>query len=180
MNTQHCTLEGTHLTVSEADWEAVYRELLPRVYNYFRARVGDEALAGDLTGVTFEKAWRARARYDRDLGAFTAWIFSIARRAAVDHYRRRRPELALEDVSPGADPAPVEEAVQHRDEFARLSALLAGLPPRERELVALKYGGRMTAREIARLTRLSETNVTTILSRAVGRIRAQWEAEDER
>jgi RNA polymerase sigma-70 factor (ECF subfamily) len=177
MDTQNRTLEGIHLTVGEVDWEAVYQELLPRVYNYFRARLGDESLAGDLAGITFEKAWRARARYDRDLGAFTAWIFSIARHAAVDHYRRRRPELALEDAPPDVNPAQVEEIVQRRGEFTRLSALLAGLPPRERELVALKYGGRMTIREIARLTRLTETNVTTILNRAVTKIRAQWETE---
>ena len=78
--------------VSEADFEALYHEHLPRIYNYFRYRLGDGPLAEDLTAATFEKAWRNRARYRRDLAAFSTWLFTIARRVAVDHYRRRRPQ----------------------------------------------------------------------------------------
>ena len=75
---------------TEADFEAVYRRELPRVYNFFRYRLGDDQLAEDLTSETFEKAWRNRQRYRRDLAAFSTWLFTIARRVAVDQYHRRR------------------------------------------------------------------------------------------
>jgi RNA polymerase sigma factor (sigma-70 family) len=65
-----------------------YAELLPRVYNYFRYRLGNEADAEDLTSITFEKAWSARHRYRRDLAAFTTWLLTIARNVAIDHHRR--------------------------------------------------------------------------------------------
>jgi RNA polymerase sigma factor (sigma-70 family) len=81
----------------EADFEALYRAELPRVYNFFRYRVGDEALAEDLTSETFERAWRHRARYRRDLAAFSTWLFSIARNVAIDYYHKRRAELSLDD-----------------------------------------------------------------------------------
>ena len=53
-------------SVSEADFEELYRIELPRIYNYFRYRVGDGPVAEDLTSATFEKAWRNRDRYRHD------------------------------------------------------------------------------------------------------------------
>src|SRR5262245_46253872 len=118
----------------EADWDAVYAEELPRVYNYFRYRVGDGADAEDLTSITFEKAWRARHRYRRDLARFRTWLLAIARNVAVDHYRRRRVHAPLEvaaEVPGGADP---QDAAAQNSEFQRLSHLLERLPERSREL----------------------------------------------
>jgi DNA-directed RNA polymerase specialized sigma24 family protein len=66
----------------EADWDAIYREQLPRVYNFFRYRVGRTADAEDLTAATFEKAWRARHRYRRDLAGFTTWLLIGCRRCS--------------------------------------------------------------------------------------------------
>ncbi|MDX9955379.1 MAG: sigma-70 family RNA polymerase sigma factor [Anaerolineae bacterium] len=158
------------------DWNAIYTDALPRVYNYFRYRVGAGPLAEDLTAATFEKAWRGRLRYRRDLGAFTTWLFTIAHNVAVDHFRRHDPALSLEESPPGAATAPSAEALaQRRADFARLSALLAQLPEREQELIALKYGADLTNRHIAAITGLTESNVGVILHRAIGKLREQWE-----
>ncbi len=94
--------------------------------------------------------------------------------------RDRRQEVPLEWAGSLADPDPVEEVVAEREDRARLAVLLARLPDRERELVALKYGAGLTNREIARLSGLSETNVGTILHRTVQRLREEWEEQDER
>jgi len=67
--------------------------------------------------------------------------------------------------------------VQRQADLARLGVLLAQLPPRERELIALKYGGAMTNRAIAAVTGLSESNVGTILHRTIGKLRAAWEEQ---
>lgn len=161
------------------DWDAVYTEQLPRVYNYFRYRVGDGPLAEDLTATTFEKAWRGRARYRRDLGAFTTWLFTIAHNVAVDYFRRQKANLSLDETPLLADAAPsVEEIAQRRADFTRLSALLSQLPERDRELVALKYGAALGHRRIAELTGLSESNVGVVLHRIVKQLRAQWEDEN--
>jgi RNA polymerase sigma-70 factor (ECF subfamily) len=160
--------------VSDADWEALYARELPRIYNFFRYRVGDGAVAEDLTSVTFEKAWRARARYRRDLAKFSTWLFTIARNVATDHFRRARVEVPLEEgLDRQATGTPEDEAVR-RSDFERLTALLAGLPERERELLALKYGAGLSNREIARATGLSESNIGTIVHRAIGTLRAKW------
>src|SRR5438132_13040203 len=82
----------------ELDWEQVYAEELPRIYNFFRYRVGDGMLAEDLTAATFEKAWRARQRYRRNRAAFSTWLFTIARNVATDYYRRRQPLVSWETL----------------------------------------------------------------------------------
>jgi RNA polymerase sigma-70 factor (ECF subfamily) len=161
----------------EENWDALYAEQLPRVYNYFRYRVGRGPVAEDLTSITFEKAWRARHRYRRDLSAFTTWLFTVARNVAVDHYRRRRPHVPLEEAAelPGG-PTP-EELAERRSEVERLGRLIAGVPGRERELLSLKYGAGLTNRAIARVTGLTESNVGTILHRTIQQLRAEWNEE---
>jgi RNA polymerase sigma-70 factor (ECF subfamily) len=162
------------------DWAAVYAEQLPRVYNYFRFKVGHGPLAEDLTAQTFERAWRGRARYRHDLGAFSTWLFTIARNVAISHFRRGEGrDLPLERFVARSAGATLEEAFQRRSDLARLRLLLAELPERDRELIELKYGADLTNRAIAKLTGLSESNVGTILHRVVRRLRAAWEEARE-
>ena len=162
------------VAAAETDWDAVYTEQLPRVYNFFRYRFGNEALAEDLTSRTFEKAWSARARYRRDLAGFATWLISIARNVAVDHLRAQRPHVPLEAAEnvPAKD-TPHDEAARYSD-IERLVGLVAKLPQREQELLALKYGAEATNRAIAELTGLSESNVGTILHRVVQTLRRDW------
>jgi RNA polymerase sigma-70 factor (ECF subfamily) len=162
------------LSAAEPDWEAVYSEQLPRVYNFLRYRLGNEAVAQDLTSHTFEKAWRERHRYRRDLAGFSTWLLRIARNVAVDHLRTRHDHAPLEEAADAAAEGTPEEEAAIRSNFARLSALTARLPERERELLALKYGAGATNRAIAQVTGLTESNVGTILHRAVLTLRAGW------
>jgi RNA polymerase sigma-70 factor (ECF subfamily) len=161
---------------SEADFEELYRLELPRIYNYFRYRVGDGPVAEDLTSETFEKAWRNRWRYRRDLAAFSTWLFTIARRVVQDYYRKQHDDLPLEQVTELVKSENLEDLVEQNAEMAQLSVLLSRLADRERELVALKYGAGLTNRAIARLSGISESNVGTILYRAVQTLRSEWEA----
>ena len=158
----------------EEDWDELYVEHLPRVYNFLRYRVGDETVAEDLTSIVFEKAWLARRRYRRDLAGFGTWLFTIARNVAVDHFRGRRVHAPLEEAAELPGGSTPEQISEQRSEFERLTRLLAALPDRERELVSLKYGAGLNNRAIARLSGLSESNVGTILHRVVVQLRAAW------
>lgn len=156
------------------DWDAVYREEMPRVFNYFRYRGFERTMSEDLTSATFEKAWRARDRYRKDRAAVSTWLLAIARNVAIDHLRRSRPAVPLDEASLREEETP--EAVALREaQSRRLQALLAALPERERELLALKYGAGATNRAIATITGLGESNVGTILHRTVGALRARWD-----
>jgi RNA polymerase sigma-70 factor (ECF subfamily) len=160
---------------AEPDWDRVYADELPRVFNFFRYRVGNTTDAEDLTARTVEKAWRSRDRYRQDLAGFSTWLLTIARNVAIDHLRARRPLVPIDAAAavPSATRTPEEQALQQSD-ADRLELLLKRLSPRERELIAFKYGAEMTNRAIARATGLSESNVGTILHRAVETLRVEW------
>src|SRR6476646_7138607 len=123
---------------AEPDWDQVYAEHLPRVLNYFRYRLGQSADVEDLTARTFEKAWRARHRYRHDLAGFSTWLLTIARHVAIDALRARQRHDPLDAATavPAAGRTPEQRAV-HRSDADRLSAILAQLDPRQRELIAM-------------------------------------------
>jgi RNA polymerase sigma-70 factor, ECF subfamily len=162
------------------DWDAAYRTLLPKVYRYFCYKVGEGQLAEDLTATTFEKAWRRRWRYRRKLGTVSTWIFAIARHVAIDHFRTAKETLALDTaLLVDGEAASPEERLAAQDEFLRLAVLVQELSDRERELLALRYGGGLSQREIADLTHLTPSNVGVVLHRTVKRLRELWEEHDE-
>lgn len=158
---------------TEEDWAALYAEMLPRIHDFFRYRVG-AAEAEDLTAITFEKAWRARHRYRRDLGSFSTWTYAIARNVAIDHHRRQRRHLPLEAALEVAALDTAEAAAMRRSDADRLARLLEGHDERARELLALKYGAGLSHREIGRLVGLTESHVGTLVHRAVTALRAAW------
>jgi RNA polymerase sigma-70 factor, ECF subfamily len=158
----------------DLDWNSVYRDQLPRLYNFFRFRTGREADVEDLTARTFEKAWKARDRYRRDLAGFSTWLFGIARNVATDYLRSARAHLPLDAAADVATESTPEQDVAHRSDLARLARLTQQLSDRQRELVALKYGAALNNRLIARITGMSESNVGTVLQRTVEKLRAQW------
>src|SRR5689334_16291673 len=77
-------------TPEDLDWDAVYADQAPRVYNYFRFRLGRTADVEDLTARTFERAWRSRASYRRDLAGFSTWLFKIAQNVRIDFLQSQR------------------------------------------------------------------------------------------
>jgi RNA polymerase sigma-70 factor (ECF subfamily) len=172
-------LEWLAPAVPEAavDWDAVYREEMPRVFNYFRYRGFGRETAEDLTSATFEKAWRARDRYRRARGAVGTWLLAIARNAATDHLRRARRAVPLPESALRDEETPESQALREA-RWRRLRALVDGLPERERELLALKYGAEATNRAIATITGLGESNVGTILHRTIGTLRDRWTKEE--
>lgn len=161
----------------KVDWETAYEQDVPRLYNFFRYRVEDNQIAEDLTAETFARAWRDRQRYRYDLAAFSTWLFTIAKQVVADYFRKPHPEVPLAAAARVADEETVENLVQQRSDFARLSVLLSKLSDRDRELFALKYGAGLTNRMISHITGMSESNVGTILHRLTQQMRRAWENE---
>ena len=165
-------------TPSATSWErfeTLYRDSRRDVFAYAWSILGDRAGAEDVTALAFERAYRRRRTFDRRRGEERAWLFGIARNAALDELRRRR-RLATLHSEPGAeDPGPEDGAEVALRRTAVRSAL-AGLSPRERELVALKFSAGLANGEIARVLGLSETGVGTQLHRTMQKLREACDA----
>ena len=152
-------------------FDALFRECASDVHGYAISLLGDAAAAEDVTALAFERLYRARSRLDRRRGTPRAWLFAIARNAALDELRarRRRPQQHLEHA-PAADSG-AGEALEDAERRATVRDALARLPLRERELVLLKFHGQLSNAEIARALGISESNAGTRLHRALNGLR---------
>jgi RNA polymerase sigma factor (sigma-70 family) len=165
-------LRSPHVALNTPQgFEELYRNTFPRVYAYVASLLRDRAAAEDVTALAFERAYRKRGRFSARRGSPEAWVFGIARNAALDELRKLKRRARLEtDPEDVWSPGPDEEAERaFRREEVR--AALASLDPRDRDLVALKFAGGLSNGEIAHVLGISETNVGSRLHRAVEKLR---------
>lgn len=163
--------------MQDRDFERLYEEHAPRIYAFFAYRVPDASTAEDLTAETFERAFRARRRYDPERATQSTWLYAIALNRLRDHGRRRTSEgRANQRVA--AEPAPAEadaaDGVSDRDEVHRA---LRTLSTDEQETIALRFGADLTAPQIAAATGESLTTVEGRLYRALRKLRERLESE---
>jgi RNA polymerase sigma-70 factor (ECF subfamily) len=147
--------------------------LIRRVYAYVAYRIGDGPDADDITSETFERAWRYRENYDRRKGKPAAWLIGIARRCIDDTLAARRTDGELRDETPA--PGDLEAETLSRLELGQtlldLREAVLKLDSRDRELIALRYGADLKAREIAELLGERTNTIEVALHRALGRLR---------
>src|SRR5437763_8736287 len=165
------TLTALPAEDSWARFEALYRSARDDVYAYVLTLLRDSAAAEDVTALAFERAYRRRRTFDRRRGEERAWLFGIARNAALDELRRRRRVSALvaEPADDGlvADDDGAEVALRR----TAVPAALAELPAREREVVALKFHAGLSSAELAGVPGVSESNAGTLLYRTMEKLR---------
>jgi RNA polymerase sigma factor (sigma-70 family) len=168
---------------SRVAFEALYRESRDDVYAYVAGLLRDRSAAEEVTSQAFERAWRKRRQIDRKRGTPRAWLFGIARNAALDELRRRSKLVARqEEVGPaqhdGGLPSQVANPVDAAIDRAFLQQALDSLSGRERELVALKFFAGLSNAEIATVIRTSETNAGTRLHRVIEKLRRSIDEAD--
>jgi RNA polymerase sigma factor (sigma-70 family) len=156
--------------LDKAGFEQLFRECAADVHGYAFSLLGDRAGAEDVTALAFERLYRSRARLDRSRGTPRAWLFTIARNAALDELRRRRRQGTGAADEPHRDDEP-SEAIEHAERRATVNAALLALPPREREVVLLKFHAQLTNGELARVLGISESNAGTRVHRALTTLR---------
>jgi RNA polymerase sigma-70 factor, ECF subfamily len=156
----------------------IYRKYLEQVYYYLFARVGDRHAAEDLTAQVFLEALEGLPRY-RDKGNFPAWLFTIARRKAVDHHRRNQPEVELHAAKNTQDPGQDMLAnLLHAESLQSLNQLITNLEEDERELLRLRFAAGLKYADLAALLKRKESAVKMNLYRLLSRLKRQLEAEN--
>ena len=158
-------------TAQAEGFAELYERTFPRVYAYVASLLRDRSAAEDVTAQAFERAYRKRRTYRPARGSMDAWLFGIARNAALDELRKRKRRAVLEvDPEDTGSPTPEDEAeLSLRREAVR--AALGSLDGQERDLIALKFAGGLSNAEIARVLRMSESNVGTRLHRTITKLR---------
>src|SRR4051812_37948631 len=128
------------------EFERLYAAEAAGLFSFLAYRTGDRALAEDLLADAFERALRAKVKYDRRRGSEKTWLYAIALNLLRDHVRRAAAEGRAYERTPSAVEGDPFAAVEHRDELMRGLALLSA---EEREAISLRYGSDLTVPEMA-------------------------------
>jgi RNA polymerase sigma-70 factor, ECF subfamily len=154
---------------------ALYETHVERIYRHIAARVGNDALAEDLTAQTFLRAWQSIDSYrpiaDRP---FVAWLFTISNNLVIDHFRRRRREVIgivqEPPAGPGDDP---ERSAIAADLGGEIRRALSQLKPEHQLVVTLRLVDGAGYAEISAITGKSAGALRVIFCRAIGALRAE-------
>jgi RNA polymerase sigma-70 factor (ECF subfamily) len=162
-----------HETASEVgiDFDRLYRDSRDDLYAYAAGLLRDRAAAEEVTAVAFERAYRKWSRFDPGRGSARAWLFGIARNAALDELRRRGRQAELTAEPADLEAATATESAEGSARRLAVAAGLATLAPRDRELVALKFFAGLSNAEIAAVLKISESNAGTRLHRVLDKLR---------
>lgn len=151
-----------------------------RVYRYVRSRTPGPEDAAGLTQQVFLQALDALPGYRERGLPFAAWLFRIARNVATDAHRRRKHDLAWDLVPEALHPATgqgPEEAVLRREDARLMRDLLAGLPPEQRELIALRFVAGLTLEEIASVVGGKRSTIHRQLANTLRILKERYGAE---
>ncbi len=152
-------------------FDRLYRENRDDVYAYAAGLLRDRAAAEDVTASAFERAYRKRASFNPRRGNARAWLFGIARNAALDELRRRGRQATLAVDPVDAEGLPAVQSVEQSELRLAVATALEALGARDREMVALKFFAGLSNTEVARVIGISESNAGTKLHRIVNKLR---------
>lgn len=139
------------------DYAGVYEQHVDAVYGYLAFRSSSRQVAEDLTQQTFERGLRGWASFDPEVGSARTWLMKIARHVYIDSRRRA--------------PAPEDSGRSPSEEPLQVTSALRSLERREREAIALRFGGDLRSAEIAEVLGVTVSNAQQILARALRRLR---------
>jgi RNA polymerase sigma factor (sigma-70 family) len=165
--------------MDEKTFEALYEEHAEALYGFLAYRTGNHALAEDLLADTFERALKARRRFDVRKGAAKTWLYSIALNLWRDTVRRNATEQkALEALSSRAN----GNGHSGQEQVEARQIIMAGLDTLgddEREALALRYGADLSLAEIAKVLRKPRSTVEGRIYRGLKHLRSELVGQDQ-
>jgi RNA polymerase sigma factor (sigma-70 family) len=148
-----------------ADWEAIYRDNVERLYRILFAKVGNRADAEDLTSEVFLAALRP-LRGTASVGEVRAYLLATARTVLAAHWRRTLGrEVTVLDSDEVAEA--LTEPSHNTAADAQAQAILAALPPRYRQILRLRFIEACSIREAAAQMQITMGNAKVLQHRAL-------------
>ena len=155
----------------------LYKLYVEQVFRYLYSRLGNRHDAEDITAQTFLAAFESFDKFRKD-EHFAAWLFTIARNKAMDHFRRRKNNLPVDLANIPVEYDPLGGVI-HSEQAAALSQLIQALPEEERELLRLRFLAEMSFPEIAYFLQRKEEAVKKSVYRLLARLHSQLEISNE-
>jgi RNA polymerase sigma-70 factor, ECF subfamily len=158
-------------------FDELYSRYARAVFAVVRRALADQGRSEDVVQEAFASVWRAATGYRRERGSGAGWLYAIARNAASDALRQRRP-VSFGDPpdQPDPSPGPDEQATADFEAF-QVHAAVDALPPRERDVIELAYFDGLTQSEVADRLGIPLGTVKTRTRSALARLSERLQVE---
>lgn len=162
-------------------FELIYSHFVKRIFAFIQQRIGHRATAEDITSEVFIKIYNNLSSYKLN-GNFSAWVFTIARNAICDHWRKHITEVNLSfddniyvsqhtkaieefflDIDPNLYPPEVTED-------KNLNQFLNQLKDQEQDVIRERFFYNQSVKDTANALHISESNVKVLTHRALKKL----------
>ena len=161
-------------TPTGGDWlDQVLRRYERPLIGHAMRLLGDEEAARDVA----QDAFLALCRHPIELDdpRLGPWLHRVCHNRAIDRLRKERRMNRLDEPAAAPDPGSARSsptlAAERQEDAGQLRVLVQALPPRQQEVVWLRFRSGLSYREIAEVTRTSTSNVGFLLHTALRRLR---------
>ena len=181
-------LEGERNLITKAksgETEAfglIYDHYLPKIYRFILMKVSRREEAEDITHQVFLKAWTSIGTHYSEMDLpFSSWLYRIAKNAVIDHYRRERPTLNIDDHE-GVDELitrhDLDLKIDLENKTKELLEAVRSLKETEQEVITMRFVEDLSTKEVAEAIGKSEGAVKVIQHRAIESLRKKLQKED--
>lgn len=158
----------------KSKFEKLYDSYYNSVYRYIYVCVKDKWNTEDIIATVFVKIYENRDKI-QDVENSKNWVFRIAHNAIIDFYRKNGRVIPIEDFIDNASEEIGYDSVLIKDEFSAVKKFIDELPEETVNMINLRFYGGLKFKEIAVVLDKSENTVKSIITRALKKIKAQYE-----
>lgn len=155
----------------------LYDKYIKKIYDFIYFKTTHKETAEDLTSLTFFKALENIKTFDTNKGAFSAWLYQIARNTVIDFYRTKKENVDIDDIWDLAGNENVERDIDTKAKLQAVEKYLAKLKSEQREIIIMRVWSELTYAEIAEVLGKSEASCKMSFSRAIAVLRKEMPLE---
>ncbi len=156
---------------SKSAFEKLYRIYFRKIYSYTYYRCLSRESAEDITSTVFLKAVENLPAFRPEAGEFPAWLYGIARNALMDHFRKMKQTVPLENIWDLSDGFDITVDPENRALWEKIKPCFNNLNPQEREIIIFRVWDEVPYSTIAKLTGKTEAACRMSYKRAIDALR---------
>lgn len=153
------------------EFSVLYDLYFHKIYSFVFYKTFHKETTEDITSKTFLKALDNIKKFDQSKGAFSSWLYVIAKRTIIDHYRTTKDSYDIFDCWDISSKDDVFENVANKEQLENIKKYLKNLNPEKRNLVIMRIWQELSYEEISCITGKSQASLKMMFSRVMGKIR---------
>ena len=161
-------------TMTSQEFTALYDQYIEKIYNFIYYRTSHKETAEDLASKTFIKAWENINQFNEQKGAFSSWLYSIARNNVIDHYRKEKQTMDIDKILDISSAENVEESTNAKVQLDKVKEYLKELPQEQQDIVIMRVWDDLSYKEIAAILQKSEASTKMSFYRTMDKIQEKF------